>query len=53
MATWGESGISPCAQGYGHDAMYCTDAMASIGMTDTIEIQLAHALTKPTSEPWE
>ena len=42
-----------CAHCQGHDAMYCTEASASTGITDTIAIQLAQAPTKPTSEPCE
>ncbi len=33
--------------------MYWIDASASIGITETIAIQLAQALMKPTREPCE
>ena len=33
--------------------MYCTEASASTGITETMEIQLAQAAMKPTSEPCE
>ena len=33
--------------------MYCTEASASTGITETIEIQFAQAAMKPTSEPCE
>ena len=39
-----------CAHGHGHDAMYCTEASASTGTTETIAIQFDHAAMKPTSE---
>jgi hypothetical protein len=38
---------------HGHDAMYCTEASASTGITDAIAIQLAHAAMNPTSVPCE
>jgi hypothetical protein len=33
--------------------MYCTDASASTGITETMAIQAAHPATNPTSEPCE
>jgi hypothetical protein len=42
-----------CAHSYGHVLMYWMDASASIGMTETIAIQFAHALMNPTSAPCE
>src|SRR5258705_2644612 len=44
---------SPCAQAQGQELMYCTDASASTGITDTMAIQAAQPDTNPTSEPWE
>ena len=38
---------------HGHDAMYCTEASASTGITEAIAIQLAHAAMKPTRVPCE
>ncbi|MCW0417286.1 hypothetical protein NB689_003040 [Xanthomonas sacchari] len=42
-----------CAHCQGQEAMYCTEASASTGITDTIAIQLAQPAMKPTSEPCE
>src|SRR3979490_378136 len=44
---------SSCAQAQGQELMYCTDASASTGITETMAIQAAHPDTNPTSEPWE
>ena len=33
--------------------MYCTEASASTGITETIAIQFDHAAMNPTSEPCE
>lgn len=33
--------------------MYCTEASASTGITDTMAIQFAQPAMKPTSEPCE
>src|ERR1700683_321171 len=44
---------SACVQSQGQELMYCTEASASTGITETIAIQAAHPATKPTSEPCE
>ena len=33
--------------------MYCTEASASTGITETMAIQAAQPATKPTNEPCE
>ncbi len=43
----------PCAQAHGQEAMYCTEASASTGITETMAIQLAQPAMKPTNEPCE
>src|SRR5258708_39199227 len=42
-----------CAQAHGHELMYCTDASASTGITETMAIQAAQPATNPTSVPCE
>src|SRR5580700_8177450 len=42
-----------CAQVHGQELMYCTDASASTGITDTMAIQAAQPATNPTREPCE
>src|SRR5271165_3289359 len=42
-----------CAQGQGQELMYCTDASASTGMTETMAIHADQPARNPTSEPCE
>ena len=41
------------AQPKSQELMYCTEAVASPGITETMAIQLAQAARYPASEPWE
>src|SRR5487761_2007328 len=44
----GAGTYSACVHAHGHEAMYCTEASASTGITETIAIQFDHAAMKPT-----
>ena len=44
---------SAWAQAKGHELMYCTEASASTGITETMAIQADQPAKKPTMEPCE
>ncbi|EDZ49280.1 hypothetical protein BCAH1134_C0442 (plasmid) [Bacillus cereus AH1134] len=45
--------LAQLAHSQGHELIYCIDAIASTGITETMAIQLAHAAINPTKSPCE
>ena len=52
LPSWNRLWAQGLAQSQGQEAMYCTEAKASTGITETTESQAAQAAREPTREPW-